>query len=84
MAINIYDDYKYYDNNDLFDLSRQHGCYKKMYKRKDATISITKMKQFLEDKISHRKAEIKSKEWQLELAQEDMKKLLNGETNIYL
>ena len=37
----------YYADEDLFDLSYQHGCYKAYYKRKGAVKSIEKMKKVI-------------------------------------
>lgn len=77
-------DMRYYDDNDLFNLSRQHNCYGEYYKRKSAKKSAKKMEQVLIDEIKEIEHAIKSKEWDLKRANEKLEKLRLGDMDIYL
>lgn len=51
---------QYYDDNDCFNLSYQHGCYKKFAIRKDAAKSAVKMLNEINDRIRKRRADASS------------------------
>lgn len=68
----------YYDDEDLFDPSRQHGCYKEFYKRKGAKKSANKMERVLKEKIEDIEREIKSKERDLEWTKGKLEELKMG------
>lgn len=77
-------DTNYYADEDIFDLSYQHGCYKVFFKRKGAQKSISKMESVLNQKIKRIEAEIRHLTWQLEEAKENLKKLKEGNIDIYI
>lgn len=55
----------YYNDNDLFNLSSQHGYCKLFAKRKGAKKNSEKMKGKVEDKIRELEAKVKSAEWEI-------------------
>lgn len=68
-----------YDDADLFDLSNQHGCYKKMYKRIGAQPSKQKMISVLNKKIEEEKSKIKMAASSLRWLNQEMIKLEKAE-----
>lgn len=74
----------YYDDEDLFDLSHQHNCYKDYYKRIGAEKSYKKMEQVLKARIQKFEHEIKNKESEINWYKDKLKKLQNGDMNIYI
>jgi hypothetical protein len=72
----------YYDDEDLFDLSRQHGCYKLYYKRKGSKRSANKMERVLKDKICNMEGEIKARQSDLKWYKEKLNELKNGNIDI--
>lgn len=74
----------YYDNKDLFDLSRQHNCYKEYYKKIGAEKCPAKMEQVLIRKIESIESEIRSRNHDLERMKENLEKLKAGDINIYI
>lgn len=74
----------YYDDNDVFNLSRQHGYYNAFYRRKDAERSMEKVKQVLLEDIEYIQNKIASWEGDLKWREHDLARLENGETNIYV
>ena len=75
-------DLVYYANKDLFDLSRQHRCYQRFYKRKGAEKSATKMEQVLKSKFQEIEADIEWKSKELKWTKEKLEKLQRGDMNI--
>jgi hypothetical protein len=74
----------YYADEDIFDLSYQHGCYENYYKKKNAVISHDKMEQVLKDKIEILEREIEYKKSDLKWRKEQLEQLQSGNTNIIL
>lgn len=64
-----------YEDKDIFNLSRQHYCYKQFYKRKGATKSIEKIKQNINNKISDLEEQVRFNE-------DEIKTLVNKLENI--
>ncbi|WP_291566805.1 MULTISPECIES: hypothetical protein [unclassified Clostridium] len=77
-------DLNYYADEDLFDLSCQHGCYKSFYKKKDAKRSKEKMERVLNEKICSIESNIKWENSELRRTKEKLEKLKNGDMNIYI
>lgn len=77
-------DTKYYADEDIFDLSYQHGCKKLFVKRKGAQKSITKMESVLNKEIESIEVEIRYLTWKLEKTKENLEELKNGNINIYI
>jgi hypothetical protein len=77
-------DLDYYANEDLFDLSYQHDCYPRYFKRKRAEKSSIKMQKVLEEKIAKTKREIECNQSELKRAEEKLAKLQSGDMNIYI
>lgn len=76
-------DYKYYDSSDLFNLSHQHGCCKRFFKRKGAVRSSKIMEENLKKQIEERKHDIKSAEYDIERYMEYLDKLKSGDNSFY-
>jgi len=76
--------FDYYADEDLFNLSTQHQCYKEYYKRKGAERSSAKMEEVLKYKIEEIESSIKYKTNELRLAKESLEKLRSGDINIYI
>jgi hypothetical protein len=74
----------YYVDEDIFNLSTQHGCYMDFYKRKGAEKSPVKMEQVLKDKIQEIEHEIEWKKCDLKYTKEQLKRLQNGDLDIYI
>ena len=77
-------DLQYYDDEDLFNLSYQHGCYEYYVKRKGAELSIDKMLQSIKHKIEDAEYRKKSAEWDIERYTETLSKIEGGDTSVYL
>lgn len=77
-------DMSYYADEDVFDLSTQHHCYKAFYKRKNAEKSFDKMERVLIRKIEEIEHNISWQNSSLIRAKEDLEKLRHGDMNIYL
>lgn len=75
---------KYYADEDIFDLSYQHSCYKKYVKRKDAVRCPEKMERVLIRKIEELEHNIEWENARLIEAKEKLEKLRNGDINIYI
>lgn len=76
---------KYYDDADIFNLSYQHGCYKKYVLRKGAQKSQKKMIQTLRNQIQGLENEIHYKSNALKTAKENLQKVQDGDyLNIYI
>ena len=67
----------YYADENLFDLSYQHRCYKKYYKRKGAKKSADKMRKVIENKISEKERKIATLKNDLEHLKNDLDKVKN-------
>jgi hypothetical protein len=80
------DDYKYYNEDDIFDLSYQSGCYARYRKKKGAVRSAEVMRRTIKRGIEKAQSDIQWAERQIERGNEYLEKLKNGETefNIYL
>lgn len=78
------DPYNYYDDEDIFNLSYQHGCYKKIMVRKDAKKSKEKMKEVLEYKIAEAERQLKSVQYDIDIHKNKLKELENGNLDIYI
>lgn len=77
-------DLKYYDDNDLFDLSYQHGRYKLYFKRKEAKKSPEKMRNVIEIKIETAEHEILWQQRLIEQLKEKLNELSKGNIDIYI
>jgi hypothetical protein len=77
-------DLQYYADEDLFNLSYQHGCCKFYVKRKGAKRSIDKMLQSIRQKIEDEHSKIRSAENSLKWLNETLKKIEAGDTSVYL
>jgi len=77
-------DLQYYADEDLFNLSCQHGCCKFYVKRKGAKRSIDKMLQSIRRKIEDEHSKIRSAENSLKWLNETLKKIEAGDTSVYL
>lgn len=78
------DPYNYYDDKDIFNLSYQHGCYKKIVVRKGANKSKEKMKEVLEYKIAEAERQLKSVQYDIDIHKNKLKELENGNLDIYI
>jgi len=74
----------YYDDSHIFNLSYQHGCYRKFAIKKGAKRSAKKMIKIIEHKISDEKYNIKYSNRNIELLEEKLKKVKNGDIKIYI
>lgn len=77
------DDYKYYNANDIFNLSYQHGCYPRFYKRKGALRSPEVMEEIIKRQIEELKQSIGSAKYNIQRKQELLEKLKSGDTSFY-
>ena len=77
------DDKKYYDEGDIINLSTQQGYYKRFARKKGSVRSKEKIFETLSYKIEEYKWDIKSKEYWVGIMEEDLKKVLQGDTNVY-
>lgn len=76
--------YNYYDDKDIFNLSYQHGCYKRIVVRKGAKKSKEKMKEVLEYKISESERQLKSVQYDIDIHKNKLQELENGNLDIYI
>jgi len=76
-------DTKYYSNEDVFDLSYQHHCYRFFVKKKGAERNAEKIINGIQDEIENEKYRIKSSERSIERLTETLKKVRSGDLNIY-
>jgi len=74
----------YYDDKDLFDLSYQHRCYPRYFKRKCAEKSIEKMERVLKNKIESTERVIKCDTDELQRLKDKLEKVQNGDIEIYI
>lgn len=72
----------YYDDTDVFNLSRQKRCYREFYKRKDAEKSITKIKDILMEDIEYIESKISSLEGDLRWTKEKLASAESGDMNV--
>lgn len=77
-------DLKYYDDSDIFNLSYQHGCYKRYAKRKGAERSKKKMERVLSRRIEENAHKIVWLENDIKSDTEKLKQLQSGDTSIYI
>lgn len=75
-------DLDYYADEDLFNLSYQHGFYKLYYKRKGAVKSPEKMKNVLMQKIKSTEEDIEWSQGRLKRLKEKLEKLNSGDVDI--
>lgn len=64
-----------YAPEDIFNLSYQHGCYKRLVKRKGAPLSKESMLKHLREKLAQAKRELDSAAWSIELAARDIQRV---------
>lgn len=81
--INEYEQ-NYYDDNDILDLSWQHGCYKQFAIRKGAVRSKEKMLKTLRGKIEEAERDVNYNKRQIERAKRNIEKVAAGDLDIYL
>lgn len=74
----------YYADDDIFNLSRQHGCYKEFYKRKGTEKSSDKMEEVLKYKIQEIEHELEWKKDELKRSKEKLERVQNGDLNIFI
>lgn len=74
----------YYADEDLFNLSYQHGCYKFFVKKKGAIRSAEKMEAVILERISSSEHKIGSLKRDIERYNETLVKLRNGDTSVYI
>jgi len=77
-------DSNYYDDKDIFNLSHQHGCYPLFYKKKGAKRSKKKMIEVVKMSIENLEHKIGFDKNSLVRQLEDLKKIENGDTSIYI
>lgn len=77
-------DIQYYEDEDIFDLSYQHGCYKKYCIKKDAKRSMEKMKNVLNEKIKDSECKIKWLTCDIERYKEKLQEVENRNLDIYI
>lgn len=78
------EDYKYYNDEDIFNLSSQEGCYKDFYIRKGAERSADKMKSTIKNKIQKTISEIDFANSELERLDEKLKKVNDGDLEVWI
>lgn len=78
-SITKYEFENYYDAEDTFDLSHQHGHYPAYFKKKGAKISIKRRKEVLKQKIEELEIHIENKQLELKRRKEDLARLENRE-----
>lgn len=74
---------KYYANEDVFDLSYQHGCYKYFVKKKGAVRSKEKMIESIKLKIEDQTSKMRWAQREIEYLKEQLLKVEAGDTTIY-
>lgn len=68
----------YYNDSDLFDLSRQHGCYKHLVVRKSARRSKTKIVKVLQERIDRANEDIATARNRIRRSQEELALAIAG------
>ena len=76
-------DTQFYADEDIFNLSHQHGCYKKYCIRKGAKRSAEKMKAVLNEKIEESERKIKWLTSDVESYKKKLQEVENGNLDIY-
>ena len=76
--------YDYYEENDIFDTSHQHNCYKQYRLRKGAKKSKSVMLMALGKKVSELRRQLTSISQDLERAGEMRAKIESGNLDIYI
>lgn len=76
--------YNYYEDEDIFDLSYQNGCYRRIRVKKGAKRSKDKMREVLECKIAESKSKIESAQYEIEINKKKLQELENGNLDIYV
>jgi hypothetical protein len=76
--------YKYYEDDDIYDLSYQHRCCKRYALRRGAEKSKQKMLKTLYGKLSDTQHEIEFAERQLETINENIQKVEGGDLDVYI
>lgn len=72
-------------DQDIIDLSNQHGCHKRLVKRKGAQPCKEKMKAVLLEKIASKRSEIESAQSTIEWLKKDLAKVVAGDlSNVYI
>lgn len=75
----------YYADEDLFNLSYQHGCYKRYAKRKGALRSREKMLRIIKERISEAEYKLRSAQSSIEQLNKVYKEVEDGDINkIYI
>ena len=74
----------YYADDDIFDLSYQHHCYKAFYIKKNAEKSQAKMLEVLKGKMKEEKFKLESAGREIELLSEKITKVNDGDLSIYI
>jgi len=74
----------YYSDRDIFDLSYQHGCYKKYAIRKGADRSKTKILSVLKNKITDAEWKIASSKREIETALKNIGEIKRDNLDIYI
>lgn len=74
----------YYSDEDIFDLSYQHGHYKRFSIRKGAKKNKDKIIKLIDEKIDRTKSELRYKKNELELLNETRSKIVSGNLEVYI
>lgn len=75
----------YYADEDLFNLSYQHGCYKRYAKRKGAVRSREKMLRIIKERISEAEYKLRSAQNSIEQLNKVFEEVKEGDINkIYI
>jgi hypothetical protein len=75
---------QYYSYDDLFDLSYQKGCYRKIMKRKGAEKCPQRIKEVLEEKLRSAEYAVESKSREVRDIKEKLEKIEQGNIEFYL
>ena len=74
---------RYYNSDDFFNLSSQHGCYERYFKRKNAARSSELMEEELKKLIDERKHEIEYAEYDIKRYVEYIDRLKSGDNSFW-
>jgi hypothetical protein len=77
-------DLKYYDDNDIINLSYQHGCYGKFAIKKGTKKSTAKIIHSITSKMESLKSEIEFATSQIKRLTEELDKARNGQVDVYI
>lgn len=77
-------DLVYYSDDDLFNLSYQHGCYKFFVKKKGAVRDVIKMERIILEKISYCEDSINSMKRDIVSYKETLQRLKDGDQSVYI